>query len=299
MKKIIITALILIPGLLMAQQMPVSENYFMDKYTLSSSYAGHFSPGNFFTSFRTDWTGIEGGPKTIRASYSDMLMTNAAYGGRIIYDEAGIFNQLYLMGTYSYSLKVTGDHRVLLALSAGLYHNKLNFSEYYTDPNYDLDPVLTHGDVSSRLKFMSDFSALYLFRGIEAGLMFANISFGEAKYEEVDVTYKPLANFQAHAAYTHRFNDRWSANPLAYIRGGRYIKSQFGLAARAVYQDKIWGCVSFRDPGIWGVGIGAEVSRAIQLSYNFNFASSISLDVFNTHEIGLGLNVRKLIAKTE
>jgi type IX secretion system PorP/SprF family membrane protein len=299
MKKILITALVLIPGLLLAQQMPVSENYFMDKYSLSSSYAGHFNPGNIFTSFRTDWTGIDGGPKTIRTSYSDLLMENAAYGGKIIYDKAGIFNQLYIMGTYSYSLKVTGDHRVLLALSAGLYHNSLNFSEYYNDPNYDLDPVLTHGDVSSKLKLMTDFSALYLFKGLEAGIMFANISFGDAKYDEVDVTYKPLANFQAHAAYLYRFNDRWSVNPIAYIRGGRYIQSQVGLATRVSYQDRIWGSVSFRDPGIWGAGFGAEITKAIQLSYSFNFASSISLDVFNTHEIGLGLNVRKLISKGE
>lgn len=299
MKKIIITALVLIPGLLFAQQMPVSENYFMDKYSLSSSYAGHFNPGNFFTAFRTDWTGIEGGPKTIRASYSDLLMTNAAYGGRIIYDKAGIFDQLYIMGTYSYSLKITGDHRVLLALSAGFYHNKLNFSEYYNDPNYDLDPVLTNGDVSSKLKLMTDFSALYLFKGIEAGVMFANISFGEAKYEEVDVTYKPLANYQVHAAYLYRINDRWSANPIAYIRGGRYIKSQIGIATRVAYQERIWGSLSFRDPGIWGAGFGAEITKAIQVSYNFNFASSISLDVFNTHEIGLGLNIKKLISKDE
>jgi hypothetical protein len=57
-----ITALILIlfHGAIIAQQMPVSENYFMDKYSLSSSYAGHFDPGSFFASFRSDWSGIVG-----------------------------------------------------------------------------------------------------------------------------------------------------------------------------------------------------------------------------------------------
>lgn len=299
MKKVILAVLVLIPGLLLAQQMPISDNYFMDKYALSPSYAGYFDPGILFTSFRTDWTGIEGGPKTIRASYSDLLMTNATYGGKIIYDKAGIFNQLYIMGTYSYSLKIAGEHKVLLAFSAGLYHNKLNFSEYYSDPNYNLDPVLTHGDVSSKLKFMSDFSALYLFKGIEAGIMFANINFGEARYEEVDVTYKPLSNYQVHAAYTYRLSERWSVNPLTYIRGGKYIKSQIGLATRVIYLDNYWSSISFRDPGIWGFGFGADIAKAIQLSYNFNFASSIALDIFNTHEIGLGLNIRRLLASKD
>ena len=109
MKKLITAVIsILFHGVTIAQQMPVSENYFMDKYALSSSYAGHFNPGSFFTSFRSDWTGIAGGPKTLRLSYSDMFMTNAAFGGKIIYDKAGIFDQLYVMGTYSYSLTIAG-----------------------------------------------------------------------------------------------------------------------------------------------------------------------------------------------
>ncbi len=105
-KPIIILISILVQGEIIAQQMPVSENYFMNKYALSSSYAGHFNPGSFFTSFRSDWSGIVGGPKTLMLSYSDLLMTNAAWGGKIIYDKAGIFDQLYLMGTYSYNLRL-------------------------------------------------------------------------------------------------------------------------------------------------------------------------------------------------
>ncbi len=215
---------LLIQNILTAQQMPVSENYFMNKYTLSSSYAGHFNPGSLFTGFRSDWSGISGGPKTLRLSYSDMLMTNAGLGGKIIYDKAGIFDQLYVMGTYSYNLKITGEHKVLLALSAGIYHNMINFTDYYNDPRYNIDPVMIRQDVSSKLKFMSDFSALYLFKGLEAGIMFSNINFGDAKYKEVEVTYKPLANYQLHAAYSYPLNDRWNINPLIYLRGGKFIK---------------------------------------------------------------------------
>jgi type IX secretion system PorP/SprF family membrane protein len=298
-KSIFVLISILFYGILNAQQMPVSENYFMDKYSLSSSYAGHFSPGSFFTSFRSDWTGIVGGPKTLRLSYSDMLMTNAGWGGKIIYDKAGIFDQLYVMGTYSYSLRIADEHKVLLALSAGIYHNKINFTDYYNNPNYNIDPVMIRQDVSSKLKFMSDFSALYLFKGIEAGLMFANINFGDAKYDEVDVTYKPLANYQLHAAYSWQINDRWDVNPLIYFRGGKYISSQIGLATMVKYQNNIWGSLSFRDPGIWGFGFGANIAKGIGFSYNFNFASSVALNIYNNHEISIGVNIKDLVKKTE
>jgi type IX secretion system PorP/SprF family membrane protein len=296
-----ITALIsiLFHGVIIAQQMPVSENYFMDKYALSSSYAGHFNPGSFFTSFRSDWTGIVGGPKTLRLSYSDKFMTNAAWGGKIIYDKAGIFDQLYVMGTYSYSLRILEEHKVLLALSAGIYHNKINFTDYYNNPNYNIDPVMIQQDVSSKLKFMSDFSALYLFKGLEAGIMFANITFGDAKYDEVDVTYKPLANYQLHAAYSILIGDRWNVNPLLYFRGGKYIASQVGIASMVRYQDNIWGSMSFRDPGIWGFGFGANIAKGIRFSYNFNFAPSVALNTYNNHEIAIGVNIKDLVRKAQ
>jgi type IX secretion system PorP/SprF family membrane protein len=300
MKKSIIAMIsILFHGVIIAQQMPVSENYFMDKYALSSSYAGHFNAGSFFTSFRSDWTGIAGGPKTLRLSYSDMLMTNAAWGGKIVYDKAGIFDQLYVMGTYSYSLRIVDEHKVLLALSAGIYHNKINFTDYYNNPNYNIDPVMIQQDVSSKLKFMSDFSALYLFKGIEAGIMLANINFGDAKYGEVDVTYKPLANYQLHAAYSFMIGERWNVNPLIYFRGGKYIKGQVGIASMVKYQNNIWGSLSFRDPGIWGFGFGANIAKGIRFSYNFNFASSVALNIYNSHEIAIGVNIKNLIKKTQ
>jgi len=299
MKKLIIIAFVLLPGILLAQQMPVSENYFMDKYTLSSSYAGHFNPGNLYTSFRSDWSGIDGGPKTLRLSYSDSLMKNVGYGFKMIYDKAGIFNQLYLLGTYCYNLKIVNGHRVFLALSVGLYRNTINFSDYYNDPKYNLDPVMVQDDVSSKLKFMSDVSALYTFKGLEAGIMFANINFGDLKYQEVDVTYKLMANYQIHAAYSYKLSDRWNIDPLVYYRGGKYIKGQFGTATRAMYQDNLWGSLSFRDPGIWGIGVGGNITKSIRLSYNFNFASSVSLNAYNSHEIALGLNIRQMIRRED
>lgn len=290
---------LLIQNILTAQQMPVSENYFMNKYSLSSSYAGHFNPGSLFTGFRSDWSGISGGPKTLSLSYSDMLMTNAGLGGKIIYDKAGIFDQLYVMGTYSYNLKITGEHKVLLALSAGIYHNMINFTDYYNDPGYNIDPVMIRQNVSSKLKFMSDFSALYLFKGLEAGVMFSNINFGYAKYKEVEITYKPLANYQIHTAYSYPLNDRWNINPLIYLRGGKFINSQIGIATQIMYQQSIWGSVAFRDPGIFGLGFGANIAKGIRFSYNFNFASSVALNIYNNHEISIGVNLKDLVKKTE
>jgi type IX secretion system PorP/SprF family membrane protein len=292
MKKIIITFVAILSGVMIyAQQMPLSENYFMDKYSLAPSYAGNFNQKYLFMGYRTDWSGVSGGPQTLRLSYNDKLFQNAGYGGKFIFDKAGIFKQTIIMGTYSYKVKLVDNHYILFGLSAGFYSNTLDLKDYYNDPNYNLDPALVNADVRSKLKFMSDVSAVYFFKGLEAGFLFSNINFGDAKYPDVSLKYKPLANYQIHAGYDYKISDTWEVNPLMVIRGGKYIKSQFELATRLTYQKVVWASLLFRDPGIWGFGIGANINKGIKIGYNFNIASTVAPRFYNNHEITVGINI--------
>ncbi|MCB8994200.1 MAG: PorP/SprF family type IX secretion system membrane protein [Bacteroidales bacterium] len=287
-------------GSVLAQQLPLSENYFMDKYSLSPSYAGNFNSGYLVTGYRSDWSGIEGGPKTLRISYNDAFskFENAGYGGKIIYDKAGIFNQLFVMGSYSYNLEINREHHLLFGLSGGVYRNSINLLDYYNDPNYKLDPSLVNKDVNSKLKFMSDVSAIWIFKGLEAGVMVSNISFGDASYKDIDLKYNPLANYQFHATYLYEFSKDWSVSPLLIVRGGQYIKSQIEFAAQATYLERIWGSLVFRDPGIFGIGLGANIDKGLKIAYHFNLASNVALGAFNNHEISLGVNISNYLSKT-
>jgi type IX secretion system PorP/SprF family membrane protein len=300
-KLIIILSGILISTVLAAQQIPLSENYFMDKYSLAPSYAGNFNPKYLVTGYRSDWTGIAGGPKTLKISYNDVFpfMQNAGYGGKIIYDKAGIFRQLYIMGSYSYNLTVNEDHHILFGLSAGIYKNRINLLDFYNDPKYTLDPSLVSQDVKSKLKFMSDFSVVWTWKGAEAGFLFSNISFGDASYKEVALKYNPLSNFQFHATYLYNIAENWDITPLVIIRGGKYIKSQFELATRVMYMKKVWGSLVYRDPGVLGFGVGANIDRGLKIAYNFNLATNVALGAFNNHEISIGVNIFEYVGKSE
>ena len=301
MKKLIIVIIGIFSGaILCAQQMPLSENYFLDKYSLSPSYAGNFNTKFLFMGYRSDWSGIDGGPKTLRLSYNDAFMQNAGYGGKFIYDVAGIFKQIIILGTYSYRVKLADNHFILFGLSAGFYSNTLDLIDYYNDPKYTIDPALLSSDVTSKLKFMSDVSAVYTYKGFDAGFLFSNINFGDAKYQQVDVHYKPLANYQIHASYLYSISEKWDVSPLMILRGGKYIKSQFEFASSVVFQKNLWGSLLYRDPGIWGIGIGGNIMKGIKIGYNFNIASSVAPRFYNNHEICLGINIFELTkSKTE
>jgi type IX secretion system PorP/SprF family membrane protein len=301
MKKLItILTFIVTTVTVFSQQAPLSENYYMDKYSLAPSYAGNYNPKYLIMGYRTDWSGIDGGPKTLRVSYNDVFpfMENAGYGGKIVYDKAGIFSQLYVLGSYSYNLKVNADHNVMFGLSVGAYKNRLNLLDFYNDPKYTIDPSLVNQDIKSKLKFMSDFSAVWTYKGIEAGFLFSNISFGDASYKEVELKYNPLSNFQMHATYLYNINEDWDVSPLLIVRGGKYIKSQFELASQVMYLKKFSGSLVFRDPGILGFGLGANIDKGLKIAYNFNLATNVTLGAFNNHEISIGINIFEYVSKS-
>ena len=84
MKKIIITIIAFVSlANLNGQQVPISENYFMDKASISPSYAGHFNPGTLFTSLGQIGQVLKV-DQNLKLSYSDKIMDNAAYGARIL-----------------------------------------------------------------------------------------------------------------------------------------------------------------------------------------------------------------------
>ncbi len=302
MKKLyFISILLLTVKAVYSQQSPLSENYYMDKYSLAPSYAGNYNPKYLVMGYRSDWSGIDGGPKTLRISYNDVFpfMKNAGYGGKLVYDKSGIFNQLYILGSYSYNLKVNEDNHLMFGLSMGFYKNTINLLDFYNDPKYTIDPSLVSMDIRSRLKFMSDVSAIWKWKNAEAGLLFSNISFGNTSYKEVDLTYNPLYNFQFHGTYLYEINDRWDISPLLIVRGGKYIKSQAEFATQIMYMKKIRGSLMLRDPGILGFGIGANIGKGLKIAYNFNFATNVELGAFNNHEISIGVNVFEYIHKSE
>lgn len=292
-KQILLLYIVLLPLAVNAQQNSLSESYFTDKYNLAPSYAGNYNAQYLFLGYRSDWTGIPGGPKTLRLSYNDLFprMTNAGYGGRLVYDKAGIFSQLYMNGSYSYDLQVSGEHHILFGLSAGFYKNRLNLLDYYNDPGYTIDPSLINRDIKSKLKFTTDFSFVWQWKNIEAGLLFSNLTFGDASYKETDLKYNPLSNYHIHASYMYTINEEWKVSPLVIVRGGEHIRSQFELASQVIWQEKFMGSLVFRDPGILGFGIGANIGRGLMLAYNFNFATNVAMGAFNNHEITIGINL--------
>lgn len=296
MKKLIyISIFLLINSGLYAQQFPFMEGYNVNPFTMTPSYAGVKSAKIIFLDYRSDWTGVEGGPVTCQMSYNDKATNKVGLGGRFIYDKTDIFKQTMLLGTYTYEVKLAKEHFINFGLSAGFYKNSIDLGKYYNDPDYIEDIVLVTGLEKSKIKVATDFSALYRFRNIEGGVLFSNVMFGTAKYSNTNLTYKPLKNFLVHASYDYMINNYWALKPFVLLRGGQNFPTQLELASEVSYTEKLWGSLVFRTGGIWGFGFGGEIYDGVLLNYSYNLSTNVALNTFGSHQLTLGIKLFKKI----
>lgn len=286
---ILITALL--ASNLAAQQMPRMGGYNVDPFHLSPAYAGLKNPNSLFLDHRSDFSGIAGGPKTYMLSYHNRIQDKMGVGGRIIFDKTDIFTQLMVMGTYSYEVKITDEHLLNMALSAGLYNNSINLGKYYDDPDYVNDPALTNNTQRSRIKFATDFSLLYRYSALEAGIWFSGIMFGDAVYDNEDLVYNPAMNYQLHAAWNFSLDEKWNIKPYLLLLGTENAPAQVELLTHIGYTDHLWGSVMFRTDGIWGAGVGGVIYKGISLNYAYNFSHNMPSNTFSGHIVTLGFNL--------
>lgn len=294
--------LIFIAGLLCAttvfgQQLPLSENYFIDTYSLSSAYAGYGSDKVVFASYRRDWTGLKEGPRTLRLTYNGNHNLNTGIGGKIILDKIGIFQSFFAIGTYSYKVKLTEESDLRFGLSAGVQQNSINFSEYYNDPGFAMDPSMISKDVKSKLKLVNDLAAVLTASRFQSGLLLSNLGISDYKYSEVDVKYTTFLTLQFHASYAIPVYTNWTATPLIIYRSGNKIENQLEVASRFMFREKFWGTAALRGKNIYCLGFGMDVGKGFLFNYTYNLSASNTVSAFQNHELSVGLRIGEMLRK--
>jgi type IX secretion system PorP/SprF family membrane protein len=295
MKESLLIFVLFIPGCIFGQQFPFMDSYYLNPFNFSPAYAGITNSKTLFMDYRSDWSGIEGGPKTYQLSYSDKFKNRVGLGVRFIYDKADIFKQTLILGTYTYEAKIRNDHNLNFGLSTGLYRNIIDLSKYFNDPGYVEDIALIYGQQNSIIKLVTDISVLYRYKKTEAGILFSNLMFGTVQYHNSEMTYKPFRNYLLHAAYMLNLDDKWSVKPIVIFRGGQNVPIQFEISQTLTWNSSLWLTTLFRTNGILGLGIGGKIYKGVLINYSYdinnNLTGTVPLNTFGSHQLTLGIQI--------
>ena len=120
MKKLSIIIILLLAALQSyAQQDPQYTQYMYNMNVINPAYAGSKENLSFGLLYRTQWTGIDGAPRTGTFFGHLPVGEKVGLGLSIIADEIGPVRETNAYADFSYTLQLGGEHRLAFGVKAG------------------------------------------------------------------------------------------------------------------------------------------------------------------------------------
>ena len=289
MKKIIILILAVISVTVSAQQDPQFSQNMFNKLANNPGFAG--SRGVIATSIlhRSQWMGFgdDGGAAASTQNFSVDAELPFLYGGvglNVVKDNIAEFSNLGLQASYAYRTEL-GVGQIGMGMSIGMYQSGLNGGALKSAQSGD--PVIPTGEVKG--------SSLDIGAGIYYNTQDVYIGLSSAHMTEPTVEWSDGQNFNLTrhyfliAGYYHELSSLLSLNPSIYLKSDG-ATSQLDINTNLIYNNKMWGGVSYRlDEGI-SLLAGMNVNEDLRfgLAYDVTMMNAMT----NSIEFMLGYNFK-------
>jgi len=159
MKRMITGLLVLLGMPALAQLNPMGGIYYQNQFLANPAMAGVEKGLNLNAALKTQWTGVDGGPR-IQYLTGDYGLQNDKVGlGVLFYNEgAGAINRTRATVTYAYHLPLNGGTEFIdFGLSAGIMNEWVDFGKV----KGDLDDDVLNSFNDRRLYLDGDFGVAY------------------------------------------------------------------------------------------------------------------------------------------
>jgi len=295
---IFIITILLIP-IVDAQQFPLTNQYLINPYSISPSFAGIDGTINGHLGYRKDWVSVKGAPETKYLSLSAALGKKTGLGGYIINDRTDIFNNLYVNASYTFHARFSENQSLGLSASGGLIEKNVDLGGATIQ---DItDPLLLNLNNQHGLSTFAGAAVLYRLYGLDVGvnvpiLWESGTDFGSGN----DLKYELNRYYIGHLSYNFKINEEWSLKPIGIVRMTEQSPVNYEGALVVNFKDQIWFHGLYRKNSIIGLGAGAAVSNSVVFNYTYEFSGSGMLDYSEgTHEITIGMRLGKATKKEE
>ena len=311
MKKALI--LVLLPLLLaaapaLAQQQAQYSQYMNNNYILNPGATGVEDYIDAKLSYRTQWVGLEGAPKTYYASISSSLgkwrtvskrtlrdrrRPFHALGGLVYNDVTGPTSRTGVYLSYAYNMVLRPNLRAALGVSAGMQQFAVDGQQLQF-----FDRTTRAGSAASRVPdasvglwvYSSDF-----YFGVSGAQLLANkldFSFGPASLD-AGAGNSLRRHYFTTAGVRVPLSDDWTLVPSVLVKAISPAPVSVDLNAKLKYQDLLWAGVSWRatDSFVALVGLSYE-----QFTLGYSYDAGLSeLAGYNrgSHEVLIGLRLKK------
>ena len=269
---------------LQAQQDPLYAQYFNNPMLINPAFAGSMERLYAGVAYRTQWTGVDGGPVTMNFNSHLALADNKVGVGLIVLqDKIGDIKNTQYGGAASYRIKLKNS-----TFSFGM---QAGFTRYATDPNAvriqnNPDPAFNQ---FTETKFNTGVGVLlqserYALSLSVPRMLASSVSQGGQSIQVY------AQNFYLYGAYLFYVNERIQFKPSALLRATASTPVSLDVNANFVFNKLYTAGIFTRKLNTYGVLLQMIMDN-YRLGYVFELPGKGSALNFNTHEISLAISL--------
>ena len=285
-----------------SQQLPQFSQYMFNGLHINPGYAGYKQEGYVQSTYRSQWTGFPGAPKTlsVTADFSANEGT-MGFGFAFLNDELGPARTTGALFTYAYRIQTGKESFLGLGISAGASEYSIDRSKL--NPNEWEDEVLMGGLTNL---FTPNMNAGVFFNTSKFYVGFSTFNMiGKRKLEQEDVA---LAYHDFHyyltAGVLLPISESVHVKPSILVKEVKGAPTNYDLNAMFLFYDRFWLGGSFRSNVKWGkdnldphlsnrnaVALLLEIfaTDKLRVGYAFDHNMNVLSDLRNnSHEFSLG-----------
>jgi type IX secretion system PorP/SprF family membrane protein len=307
----IVMLLLLLPGVVKAQQLPIYSQYMLNGFMINPAMAGYDGYTSFNVTARQQWLGFKEAPQTYSASWNSRLFRQSykivnnpfrnknmvipstkgrvGLGAYVINDLNANVARTGLSFTYAYHIILNNQQLsfglAVKAFQYRIYTEQLTFGE-------EGDPVLNNDFVNVAYSPDADFGVF--FQGFD---YFVGFSISNLLQTSVLIGANELPNFKTYRHYWLMGGYRFELSPDVDLEPSMLLKTpenwnpQGDFTLKVYYGDLFWGGLSYRTNNSLIALLGVRLER-LYVGYSFDWAlGEISHFNYGSHEVTLSVKL--------
>jgi len=248
---------------LKAQDVPVYSQKLTNSFLYNPSVAGN-TLGSATLSYRQQWAGVQGSPKTLFFSvHSPFARHRFGTGFNVYQEKSGVNENLFASGAFAYHLRFTDDNMFSMGVSVEYVNTKINYLDVdVIDSNDDL---LTGNQPSANaldFSFGLNYTSKYLSLGASANRLGSLIGLSDST-SQFSQFYSRFVMLKL-----PRAGDRDVIEPIVYVRKFANGTHQIDGGLYYTFKDAFTLGGSYRTGGAIGLTGALRINKKLLIGYS-------------------------------
>ncbi|HNQ28320.1 MAG TPA: type IX secretion system membrane protein PorP/SprF [Aquaticitalea sp.] len=269
MKKLITILILLIAIQMQGQQDPQYTQYMYNMSVMNPAYAGSKENPSFGLLYRTQWTGLDGAPKTGTFFGHMPVSDKMGVGLSIISDQIGPVNETNAYADVSYTLHLAGEHKLAFGIKAGATFHDLslgNLALIDPDDPYFRDASGVTPNIGAGVFYYTD--KYYLAFSVPNLLSSVKLDAQGTKYGT------ETSHYFLTGGYVFQLSPNTKLKPSFLVKSAFTAPTSFDVNLNALFYEKFEIGASYRLDDSFSGLINFAITPSIRIGYAYDHVSS-------------------------